>query len=94
MCVLFSFVFSLPLRNEYVNSTKYGQFLTSLTAVSFLGNAQASVRLLDAVTHDLTVAALETTDYVMERFDFVVVRFKILAMVTVMVLVMCKTKCG
>jgi hypothetical protein len=69
-------------------------FFTILTTVSFLRKAQASVRLLDAVTHDLTVAALETTDYVMERFAFVVVRFKILAVVTVMILVMCKTNCG
>ena len=52
------------------------------------------MRLLDAVTHDLTVAALETTDYVMERFSFVVVRFKTLVVVTVRILVMCKTNCG
>ena len=69
-------------------------FFTGLTAVSFLRKAQVSVRLLDAVTHDLTVAALETTDYVMERFSFVVVRFKTLVVVTVRILVMCKTNCG
>jgi len=69
-------------------------FLTSLTAFTFLRKAQASVRLLNAVTHDLTVVALETTDCVTERFAVVVVRFKILAVVTVMILVMCKTNCG
>jgi len=68
--------------------------LTCLTAVSFFRKAQVSVRLLDAVTHDLTVAAVQTTDYVMERFAFLVVRFKILTVVTIMILVMCKTNCG
>jgi hypothetical protein len=83
---------------HYVTNTSVLQntdnFLTSLTAVSFLRKAQVTVRLLYAVTHDLTVAALETTDYVMERFSFVVVRFKILAVVTVTILFMCKTNCG
>ena len=94
ICVYY---FVLFLVCHYVTNTSVLQntdnFLTSLTAVSFLRKAPASVRLLFAVTRDLTVAALETTDYVMERFAFVVVRYKILAVVTMMILAMCETNC-
>ena len=88
---MYCFVFILPLRNEYSVKQNTDNFFVNLTSLSLLRNAQTSVRPLEAVTSDLTVATLETSDFVTKRFALVVVRFKILTVVTVTILAMCKT---